>query len=61
MNKRILQGMLAWLFCAALAGAATGQMMAAMAADDPGDAKSSPTRVGGDTTPPPAPAEVKSD
>src|SRR5215469_11027518 len=61
MNKRILQGMLAGAFCAALAGAATGQMMAAMAADDPGDAKSSPTRAGGDTTPPPAPADAKSD
>jgi len=61
MNKRILQGMRAGAFCAALAGAATGQTMAAMAADDPGDAKSSPTRAGGDTTPPPAPADAKSD
>src|SRR5215472_7741009 len=60
MNKRILQGMLAGAFCAALAGAATGQMMSAMAADDPADAKSSPTRAGGDTTPPPAPADAKS-
>jgi hypothetical protein len=61
MNRRILQGMLAGVFCAALAGAATGQMMSAMAADDPTDAKSSPTRAGGDTTPPPAPADAKSD
>jgi len=61
MNKRILQGMRAGAFCAALAGAATGQTMAAMAADDPGDAKSSPTRAGGDTTPPPAPADAKNE
>jgi hypothetical protein len=61
MNKRILQGMLAGVFCAALAGAATGQIMAAMSADDAADAKSSLTRAGGDTTPPPAPADAKSD
>ena len=61
MNKRIMQGMLAGVFCAALAGTATGQMMSAMAAGDPADAKSSPTRAGGDTTPPAAPADAKSD
>jgi hypothetical protein len=60
MNKQILQGMLAGVFCAALAGAATGQIMAATAADDSADAKSSPMRAGGDTTPPPAPADAKS-
>jgi hypothetical protein len=53
--------MLAGAFCAALAGAAAGQVMSAMAADDATDAKSSPTRAGGDTTPPPAPADAKSD
>jgi hypothetical protein len=61
MNKRILQTMLAGAFCALLAGAATGQMMSAMAAGEPSDTKSSPTRAGGDTTPPPAPADAKSD
>jgi hypothetical protein len=61
MNKRILQGMRAGAFCAALAGAATGQMMSAMAADDSADAKSSPIRAGGETTPPAAPADAKSD
>jgi hypothetical protein len=49
------------VFFAALAGMATAQVMAAMSADDPSDAKSSPTRAGGDTTPPPAPAHAKSD
>lgn len=61
MDRRILKGMLAGAFCAALAGAATAQMMAAISADDPGDAKSSPTRAGGDTTPPPMPSDAKSD
>jgi hypothetical protein len=61
MNGQILHRALVAVFFAALAGTATAQAMAAMAADDPSDTKSSPTRAGGDTTPPPAPADAKSD
>jgi hypothetical protein len=61
MNGQILHRALVAVFFAALAGTATAQAMAAMSADDASDAKSSPTRAGGDTTPPPAPADAKSD
>jgi hypothetical protein len=62
MNRQILHGALLAAFFTALAGAATAQeVMAAMSADDPSDMKASPTRAGGDTTPPPAPADAKSD
>ena len=61
MNGQILHRALVAVFFAALAGTATAQAMAAISADDASDAKSSPTRAGGDTTPPPAPADAKSD
>ena len=61
MNGQILHRALVAVFFAALAGTATAQAMAAMAADDPSETKASPTRAGGDTTPPPAPADAKSD
>jgi hypothetical protein len=62
MNRQILHGALVAVFFTALAGTATAQeVMAAMSAGDTGDMKSSPTRAGGDTTPPPAPADMKSD
>ena len=62
MNRQILHWALVAVFFTALAGTATAQeLMAAMSADDPSDMKSSPTRAGGDTTPPPAPADAKSD
>ena len=61
MNRQILHRALVAMFFTALAGTATSQVMAAMSADDSSDMKSSPTRAGGDTTPPPAPADAKSD
>ena len=61
MSRQILHRALGAVFFAALAGTATSQAMAAMAADDPSETKASPTRAGGDTTPPPAPADAKSD
>ncbi|HSS70103.1 MAG TPA: hypothetical protein VLQ46_05555 [Casimicrobiaceae bacterium] len=59
MNRQILHRALVAVFFTALAGTATAQAMAAMGADDASDMKSSPTRAGGDTTPPPAPADAK--